>query len=151
MNAKELTVIKFTNAIMEECRQCVQNGVKTVNPIPNRATVANTVSKLVYDKKLYRDMFEHGLEGYDIDYTDEECLFLAVPDTFMLHLYLTGEAAGNFGYENEDDPANWDLETVIDNVLCMSISMAKDRIPNTWDVDDKADPVQFVMDIAKRK
>lgn len=124
-----------------ECRQCVQNGVKTVYPIPNRGTVENAVRSLLNDKKLYRDMFSHGLTGYDIPYTEEECLFLANPDTCVFHDYLTGED----GSECED------LLGAIDNVMCISIDMAKDRIPNTWDIGDNADPVQFVLDMAKRK
>lgn len=129
-NTKELFVTKVTNAIMEEGRRIIQDKVKTINPIPNRATVERTVRQLICDKKLYRDMFDNG-QARDIPYTPEECLFLATPSAFLFHDYLTG-ADDSVG---EDNPANWDLVRVIDETICFAVDCARDVVLNTWDIE----------------
>lgn len=142
----ELTVIKFTNSIMERIRCLKLEGKTFKKDIPTREQVAATVLTFIEDEdKFVNECWNHHT-AIDLPYTSSEALFLAQPSGFSADIvddYFTGKLDEECAEEGAEP---WTLEDVVRNVISDSLDIAGCCCHNTWDKDDNPDDVQFSIE-----
>ena len=145
MDLVDLSIVKYTNAIMERVRCLTLEGVKFKKEVPTRMEVANIVASFIDDEKKFTEECWCDSSPIDVKYTSSQALFLAQPSGFSVDVvddYLTGRLDD----ESENDDTPWTLEDVVRTVISMSLDIARCNCHNSWDKGDNPDDVQFVLE-----
>jgi len=142
-NTVELSVLKFTDAVMERVRCLKLEGATFQNEIPSRKVVSDTVLAFIEDDEKFRSCFNR--IKCDTIKSSSEALFLAEPRVDSRDI-IDDWFTGKYKEDEEYDPNEpYPFEDMVGNMISSALDIACCMCHNEWDKDDNPNDVEYFL------